>query len=77
MTPEEEKRIREKIAELETSEQRLTRSAYAYHIGESGKMITREDYSKSVLRAQIKGLLFSLGESNGYLIAGEKKVGQK
>jgi hypothetical protein len=76
MTPEEETRIRERIAELEEKEQRLTRSAYAYHIGASDKMITREDYSKSVLRAQIKGLLFTLNEHRDYLIAGEKKVGE-
>jgi hypothetical protein len=77
MTPEEEKRIREKIAELEEHEQRLTRSAYAYRIGDPEHIVSREDYSKSVLRAQIKGLLFSLNEANGYLIAGEKKVGEK
>jgi hypothetical protein len=68
-----EEDIRKRIAELEVQEQNFNRSIYTHR---SDGTITREDYSKSVLRAQIKGLLWTLNESNGYLISGEKKVGE-
>jgi hypothetical protein len=68
-----EEEIRKRIAELESKETHFTRSAYAHR---SDGTITREDYAKSVLRAQIKGLLFVLNEHHDYLISGEKKVGE-
>lgn len=65
-----EKEIREKVAGLTAMEKRFTRSVYADEIGAPNNMITREDYSKSVLRAQIKGLKYALGEEAGYSIPG-------
>lgn len=65
-----EQEIREKIAALTKMEQGFTRSAYADEIGAPNNMIIGEDYTKSVLRAQIKGLKFALGEEAGYSIPG-------
>lgn len=65
-----EQEIRDKIAALRKMEQGFTRSAYAESIGAPDNMITREDYTKSVLRAQIKGLKYALGEEAGYSIPG-------
>jgi hypothetical protein len=65
-----EQEIRDKIQALQNMEQRFTRSVYAEEIGAPNNMITREDYTKSVLRAQIKGLKFALGEEAGYSIPG-------
>lgn len=67
-----EEEIRKRIAELEETEQKLSRDGYAPQ-----GFIDRESYSKSVLRAQIRGLLYSLGDNGVYLISGEKKVGEQ
>jgi hypothetical protein len=65
-----EEQIRKKLAELNDAQKRYERSACAYHNG----TVSREDYAKSVLRAQMKGLLFVLNERHDFLIAGDEDL---